>query len=171
MDELENLKSSHSRILYLISQMFRDNEITREVKINLKYLVFLNDANIIGILQKGYTNIEDLKNEIKILGKNLDHEDLEEEFKNADLFKFNQGEETPDKSGQQEENEFMAGQSSPISSFLQEAKKRKQRNDRPVDTFHIEQATKMGADGKNPIIQECDFGASPKTQLPSRRKK
>ena len=173
MEELENLKNNHSRMLFLISQMYRDNEITREVKINLKYLVFLNDANLLGVLKKGYTNIEDLKKEIKIIGKNLDHEDLEEEFKNADMFNFNQDNNTvPNATPQEEGNEMLAGQTSPISSFLQEAKKRKQRNDQPVDNFHIEQAARNTQDtDTNPLIKECDFGASPKVTVTSRRKR
>ncbi|CAI2378567.1 unnamed protein product [Moneuplotes crassus] len=176
MEELENLKNSHSRMLYIISQMYKDNEISRQVKINLKYLVFLNDANLLGILNKGYVNIQDLKEEIKTLGKNLNNEDLEEEFKSAEVFRIDQQPQSTTQATQEETVQFLAGESSPISSFLQKAKKRKQRSDKPVDNFHLDQAaqnasTNVSQNESNPIIQECDFGASPKVTLPSRRNK
>ena len=172
MEKLANLKNNHSRMLYIISQMYKDNEISRQVKINLKYLVFLNDANLLGILNKGYVNIEDLKDEIKVLGKNLNNEDLEEEFKSSEVFKLDQEPTAVTKATEQETKEFLAGESSPISSFLQKAKKRKQRSDKPVDNFHLDQAAQNAVKKeKNPIIQECDFGASPKATLPSRRNK
>lgn len=172
MEELENLKNPHSRMLYLIGKMYREGEITQDVKINLKYLVFLNDANLLNILQKRYTNIEDMKEEIKYLGKNLTQEDLEEELKNSDLFKVNTEEdinETTRENQEQEINEQLAAQSSPISSFLRDAKKRKQKMDKSVSNFHIEQVNQHKDDGGNPVIKECDFGASPKFQPVSRR--
>ena len=142
MDELENLKNNHSRMLYLIGQMYKDGEISNDIKINLKYLVFLNDDNLLGILRKGYTNIDDLKNEIKILGKNLDQEELEELFKDQNLFQLNNGHAEDSK---KEENDYDVGvMSSPISSMLQNAKKMKQRRDKPVDDFKLDPSNSNG---------------------------
>ena len=136
--------------------------------------MFLNDANLLGILKKGYTKIHDLKNEIKILGRSLNREDLEEEFKNTDLFNINHEEQPTQQEQtqpQQDGNDLLAGQTSPISSFLQEAKKRKQRMDKPVDNFHLENVNKPSEEDKNAVMMQCDFGASPKVEPVSRRKR
>ena len=141
-------------MLFLIGQMYREGEINNDIKINLKYLVFLNDENLLGVFRKGYTNIDDLKNEIRIMGKNLDQDDLEEMFKDENLFQFNNGNIEEAK---KDENDIDFNLiSSPISSWLQDAKKRKQRMDKPVDGFQLEPASNFRAQQEeiNPVIMQ-----------------
>ena len=171
MDELENLKNEHSRMLFLIGKMYKDGDISQDVKINLKYLVFLNDANLLGILKKEHTNIDEMKHEIKYLGKNLNHEDLEQELKDSDLFAAKDGEindTSAQKTSNPEEDQYLNEVSSPISSFLRDAKKRNQNKVKSVTDFKIE--SNGPTDKGNKVIAECDFGASPKIQAMSKRK-
>ena len=172
MEELENLKNEHSRMLYLIGKMYKDGEITQDVKINLKYLVFLNDANLLNVLRKDHPTIEDMKAEIKYMGKNLNHEDLEEELKNSNLFNVNGEQEAaaPQKVEEDDSNQLLMEQSSPVSSFLRNVKKRKQKMDKSVNDFHIEQVNKSD-EKDNSVMKVCDFGASPKVQAITRRRK
>lgn len=161
-------------MLYLIGKMSRDGEISHDVKINLKYLVFLNDPNLLNILQKNHTDIEEMKNEIKYLGKTFKPEDLEDELKNSDLFKVNTEEDTNETTKEneaQEVNAQLAAQSSPISTFLRDKKKRMQKMDRSVEEFHIEPGNRQADPNGNPALNECEFGASPKFQPTSRRKR
>ena len=146
-------------------------DVDNDIKINLKYLVFLNDDNLLGVFRKGYTNIDDLKNEIRIIGKNLDQDDLEEMFKDENLFQISNGNSEENK---KEDNKFDLGLiSSPISSYLQDAKKRKQRMDKPVDDFQLEPPSnnRSHQEDNNTAIMQCDVGASPKINPASRRKR
>ena len=139
-------------MLFLIGQMYREGEINNDIKINLKYLVFLNDENLLGVFRKGYTNINDLKNEIRIMGKNLDQDDLEEMFKDENLFQFNNGH--IEEAKKDENNIDFNLISSPISSWLQDTKKRKQRADNSVDCFELDSSNLRTQPEENAVISK-----------------
>ena len=69
MEELGKLKNPHGRMLYLIQKMHKQGQISQDTKINLKYLVFMNDANLFELLTKGYTKLEHLLRAIKEVGE------------------------------------------------------------------------------------------------------
>ena len=166
MEELENLKNPHSRMLYLISKMYKENEISQDTKINLKYLVFLNDANLLNILKKRYTSIEDIEAEIKYFSKNLTREIVEEELKSSDLFNVDADAEAAKHTDEvqeiQDSSDSLASQSSPMGSFLRDRKKGKQKMDKSVSNFSLDkQAPSVGTPG-NSVVMSCGIGESPK---------
>lgn len=172
MEELENLKNPHSRMLFLISKMFKDNEITQETKLNLKYLVFLNDSNLLNILKKRYTNIEDIVADIKYFSKNLTREVVEEELKSSDLFTVNADHEAAEENEEIEtidNSDALASQGSPMGSFLRDRKKKKQTQDKSVSGFTLEKPTQSNGATGNSVVMSCGIGESPKFQPASRR--
>ena len=165
MEELENLKNPHSRMLYLISKMYKENEITQDTKINLKYLVFLNDANLLNILKKRYTSIEDITAEIKYFSKNLTREVVEEELKSSDLFNVNadsEATEAHEVDNTKEASDTIDSQGSPMGTFLRDRKKGKQKMDKSVTGFTLEKTAQSNGTAGNAVVMSCGIGESPK---------
>ena len=83
METLNKLLTKHSKLLWLIAFMEKSGSIDHETKLKLKYMVFLNDANLLNVLKKGYTDINDMIDDIRAQASSIEFEALEEAVKNA----------------------------------------------------------------------------------------
>uniref|UniRef100_A0A7S3N523 Uncharacterized protein n=1 Tax=Euplotes harpa TaxID=151035 RepID=A0A7S3N523_9SPIT len=151
--------------------MYREQRINQETKINLKYLVFLNDPNLLNILKRRHGTIEAIVEDIKSFSKNLTREVVEEELKNSDL--FNGGNDIETEKFEEDDGQTAAslleGQSSPMGSFLKERKKGKQKMDKSASEFYLDNAKPTVGVNGNTAVMSCGIGDSPKFMPASRR--
>ena len=171
MEALDKLKNPHSRMLFLIQKMYKEQQISTDTKINLKYLVFMNDPNLFNIFNKGYTELDHMLKEIKEVGEGCDREVLEEELKNSNFLDSNATTTTEqhqnDDSDAKKQIDLI---SSPMGSFLANRKRQKQVMDKPIDNFYLDRPVENHtAKETSSAVMSCGIGESPKFQPVSRR--
>eukprot|EP00345_Euplotes_harpa_P015840 CAMPEP_0168354224 /NCGR_PEP_ID=MMETSP0213-20121227/23771_1 /TAXON_ID=151035 /ORGANISM="Euplotes harpa, Strain FSP1.4" /LENGTH=147 /DNA_ID=CAMNT_0008366089 /DNA_START=97 /DNA_END=540 /DNA_ORIENTATION=- len=145
--------------------------ITKEDKANLKYLVFLNDANLFSIFNNDFSTIEEVFDEIKHFSKNITKEVVDEELKNTEMLNFISNESkasTQVDDEAKEEQDQMAIQSSPIGTFLQKRKKNKKPD--TSANFSLDGESQSTKEADNAVVNQCGPGESPKF-IPVRRSK
>uniref|UniRef100_A0A7S3N9K4 Uncharacterized protein n=1 Tax=Euplotes harpa TaxID=151035 RepID=A0A7S3N9K4_9SPIT len=151
--------------------MAKAKMITKEDKANLKYLVFLNDANLFSIFNNDFSTIEEVFDEIKHFSKNITKEVVDEELKNTEMLNFISNESktsTQVDDEAKEEQDQMAIQSSPIGTFLQKRKKNKKPD--TSANFSLDGESQSTKEADNAVVNQCGPGESPKF-IPVRRSK
>lgn len=144
--QIERMRSDHSKMLYIINDMFQNENINEEQKVKLKYLVCLDDRNLLNILKRNYESEQDLKDSIIEIADSIDRNDLEELIKESkDILNRQEtgsDDTAPDDIG-----------GSPTGEFLLKRKKEVDSHKKDLKDFHI--------GGTATEAQKCDLGLSP----------